>query len=96
MQAAAQTLCVMGLFVLYLFWFTMKKRRMRVKSRLRLERKKAGIKFYAAKSPELHYLDNAATTMVAPEVADAIHKAMGEHWANPSSSTPPVPAAKRR
>lgn len=49
MQAAAQTLCVMGLFVLYLFWFTMKKRRMRVKSRLRLERKKAGIKFYAAK-----------------------------------------------
>ena len=34
---------------------------------------------------ELHYLDNAATTMVAPEVADAIHKAMGEHWANPSS-----------
>ena len=34
---------------------------------------------------ELHYLDNAATTIVAPEVADAIHKAMGEHWANPSS-----------
>ena len=34
---------------------------------------------------ELHYLDNAATTMVAPEVADAIHKAMEEHWANPSS-----------
>ena len=34
---------------------------------------------------ELHYLDNAATTMVAPEVADAIYKAMREHWANPSS-----------
>ena len=34
---------------------------------------------------ELHYLDNAATTMVAPEVADAIYKAMQEHWANPSS-----------
>ena len=34
---------------------------------------------------ELHYLDNAATTIVAPEVADAIHKAMQEHWANPSS-----------
>ena len=34
---------------------------------------------------ELHYLDNAATTIVAPEVADAIYKAMGEHWANPSS-----------
>lgn len=34
---------------------------------------------------ELHYLDNAATTIVAPEVADAIYKTMGEHWANPSS-----------
>jgi cysteine desulfurase len=36
-------------------------------------------------NPELHYLDNAATTIVAPEVADAIHTAMLEHWANPSS-----------
>ena len=36
-------------------------------------------------NPELHYLDNAATTMVAPEVADVIDKAMREHWANPSS-----------
>ena len=36
-------------------------------------------------NPELHYLDNAATTIVAPEVADAIDKAMREHWANPSS-----------
>ena len=27
-------------------------------------------------NPELHYLDNAATTMVAPEVADVIDKAM--------------------
>ena len=35
--------------------------------------------------PNLHYLDNAATTMVAPEVADAIHTAMLTHWANPSS-----------
>lgn len=35
--------------------------------------------------PTLHYLDNAATTLVAPEVADAIHAAMLEHWANPSS-----------
>ena len=34
---------------------------------------------------ELHYLDNAATTIVAPEVADVIDKAMREHWANPSS-----------
>ena len=35
--------------------------------------------------PNIHYLDNAATTMVAPEVADVIDKAMREHWANPSS-----------
>ena len=35
--------------------------------------------------PELHYLDNAATTIVAPEVAEVIDKAMREHWANPSS-----------
>ena len=26
--------------------------------------------------PNIHYLDNAATTMVAPEVADVIDKAM--------------------
>ena len=37
------------------------------------------------RNPELHYLDNAATTMVAPEVVQVIHKAMEEHWANPSS-----------
>ena len=36
-------------------------------------------------NPELHYLDNAATTIVAPEVADVIDKAMRKHWANPSS-----------
>ena len=36
-------------------------------------------------NPEIHYLDNAATTMVAPEVADIIDKAMRAHWANPSS-----------
>ena len=36
-------------------------------------------------NPELNYLDNAATTIVAPEVADVINKAMREHWANPSS-----------
>lgn len=36
-------------------------------------------------NPDLHYLDNAATTIVAPEVADVIDKAMREHWANPSS-----------
>lgn len=38
--------------------------------------------------PELHYLDNAATTIVAPEVADVIDKAMREHWANPPASMP--------
>ena len=27
-------------------------------------------------NPQLHYLDNAATTIVAPEVADVINKAM--------------------
>ena len=26
-------------------------------------------------NPQLHYLDNAATTIVAPEVADVINKA---------------------
>ena len=36
-------------------------------------------------NPELHYLDNAATTIVAPDVADVIDRAMREHWANPSS-----------
>ena len=35
--------------------------------------------------PSLHYLDNAATTIVDPAVADVIHTAMLEHWANPSS-----------
>ncbi len=33
----------------------------------------------------LHYLDNAATTRVAPQVAEIIHTTMLEHWANPSS-----------
>ena len=41
-------------------------------------------------NPQLHYLDNAATTIVAPEVADVIDKAMREHWANPSSLYGPV------
>ena len=34
--------------------------------------------------PNIHYLDNAATTMVNPEVIETIMKAMAEHWANPS------------
>jgi cysteine desulfurase len=33
----------------------------------------------------LHYLDNAATTIVDPEVAEAIYTAMLHNWANPSS-----------
>ena len=48
-------------------------------------------------NPELHYLDNAATTMVVPEVADVIDKAMREHWANPSSLYGPgARSAERR
>ncbi len=39
-------------------------------------------------NPTLHYLDNAATTMVAPAVVDAIADAMQTHWANPSSLYP--------
>ena len=39
--------------------------------------------------PTLHYLDNAATTMVDPAVAEVIHDAMLRHWANPSSLYPP-------
>ncbi len=35
--------------------------------------------------PNIHYLDNAATAMVNPEVIETITKAMAEHWANPSS-----------
>lgn len=33
----------------------------------------------------LHYLDNAATTMVAPEVAQVVSDALLRYWANPSS-----------
>ena len=39
--------------------------------------------------PNIHYLDNAATTMVNPDVIETITKAMAEHWANPSSLYPP-------
>ena len=38
----------------------------------------------------LHYLDNAATTMVDPSVADVIHQAMLARWANPSSLYDPA------
>ena len=40
--------------------------------------------------PELHYLDNAATTMVDPAVADAIAAALRSCWANPSSLYEPA------
>ena len=40
--------------------------------------------------PELHYLDNAATTMVDPEIARAIHEALLKDWANPSSLYEPA------
>ena len=40
--------------------------------------------------PELHYLDNAATTMVDPGIAGAIHEALLKDWANPSSLYEPA------
>ena len=42
----------------------------------------------------LHYLDNAATTMVDPAVADAIHTALLNQWANPSSLYEPAVLAQ--
>ena len=41
-------------------------------------------------NPELHYLDNAATTMVDPAVADAISHALQSCWATPSSLYEPA------
>ena len=41
--------------------------------------------FFMRTDPSLHYLDNAATTLMDPAVADVIHQAMLDHWANPSS-----------
>ena len=45
--------------------------------------------------PNIHYLDNAATTMVNPEVIETITKAMAEHWANPSSLYTPGAHSER-
>ena len=45
--------------------------------------------------PALHYLDNAATTLVDPAVADTIHKALLTQWANPSSLYDPAVLAER-
>lgn len=44
----------------------------------------------------LHYLDNAATTIVDPAVADAIHGAMLTQWANPSSLYDPAVLAEQK
>ena len=44
--------------------------------------------------PELHYLDNAATTRVDPAVTEVIHDALVELWANPSSLYDPAVAAQ--
>ena len=44
--------------------------------------------------PQLHYLDNAATTRADPAVAQAIGTALTELWANPSSLYDPAVAAQ--
>ena len=46
--------------------------------------------------PNLHYLDNAATTMVDPAVADAIAAALRESWATPSSLYDPAVLAEHK
>ena len=45
--------------------------------------------------PHLHYLDNAATTMVDPEVAKVIARAVQTLWANPSSLYDPAVEAQQ-
>ena len=42
--------------------------------------------------PQIHYLDNAATTRVDPAVTEVIHDALVELWANPSSLYDPAAA----
>ncbi len=37
--------------------------------------------------PQIHYLDNAATTRVDPAVTEVIHDALVELWANPAACT---------
>lgn len=46
--------------------------------------------------PHLHYLDNAATTLVDPAVADAVNAAMRSCWANPSSLYEPAILAENK
>lgn len=44
----------------------------------------------------LHYLDNAATTLVDAKVAEAVHTALLQSWANPSSLYAPAVLAQAR
>ena len=44
--------------------------------------------------PQLHYLDNAATSRVDPAVAQAVSEALTELWANPSSLYDPAVSAQ--
>ena len=44
--------------------------------------------------PQLHYLDNAATSRVDPAVTQAVSEALTELWANPSSLYDPAVAAQ--
>ena len=44
--------------------------------------------------PQLHYLDNAATTRIDPAVTEVIHDALVELWANPRSRYDPAVAAQ--
>ena len=44
--------------------------------------------------PQLHYLDNAATSRVDPAVAQAVSEALTELWANPSSLYDPAVAVQ--
>ena len=46
--------------------------------------------------PHLHYLDNAATTLVDPAVADSVNAAMRSCWANPSSLYEPAILAENK
>ncbi len=45
--------------------------------------------------PQLHYLDNAATTMVSAAVAQVVEEALTKFWANPSSLYAPALEVRR-
>ncbi|NLW78114.1 MAG: cysteine desulfurase [Ruminococcaceae bacterium] len=42
----------------------------------------------------MHYLDNAATTQIHPDVADVVQQTLRTHWANPSALYAPGMAAE--